>query len=69
MSGGYAKGGVVEGSIPEQLLVRHVEGNDYREYWEPELGIWVRIIAAEDAKKFGRTALQALNTGDQEEQP
>lgn len=57
----YAKGGVIEGSIPVHVMVRQLEGNDYREYWDPELGRWVRIFTAEQIRDLGTEALEELN--------
>jgi hypothetical protein len=54
----YAKGGVIEGGIPHDLVVRHLPGNDYREYWDAELGQWVRIFTWEQVRILGTKALE-----------
>jgi hypothetical protein len=60
---GYAQGGVVEGTVPAELMVRHLEGKDYREYWDPGLKRWVRILSPEQVREYNARALDALNEG------
>ncbi|AYN55818.1 hypothetical protein PP635_gp39 [Arthrobacter phage Auxilium] len=57
----YAKGGVIEGAIPANLMVRHVEGRGYREYWDVSLKRWVRILSVDESGEYSPGALNPLN--------
>ncbi|AYN58869.1 hypothetical protein PP634_gp43 [Arthrobacter phage Richie] len=57
----FAKGGVIEGAIPANLMVRHVEGRGYREYWDVSLKRWVRILSVDESGEYSPGALNPLN--------
>lgn len=60
----YSRGGVVEGSIPETLMVRY---NDVgrREYWDTSLKQWVLILLPSEVKAIcdpeGIALVQAIH--------
>lgn len=60
-----ARGGVIEGSIPVHVLVRFTE-DGLREYWESELGRWVRILTPEEVQEYAAKGVETLRSNFKE---